>query len=265
MKYKVDGGKMMTRSILVTSGKGGVGKTTLVANLGLALANMGYQVCVVDMDLGLKNLDVTLGLENRLVYDAKDVMEGKCSIEEALVQDKRTSNLHLLSVCKTVNLEKVRFEKLKFIIDEIKPRYNFLLFDSPAGIEKGFQYSMQLCDEAISVIQLDITSMMDCDRIIGILLRNQIQDIQIVINRVNPQYIQKKIQCTMREALDYLALPCAGVVYEDAMILMGNNLGNNKMSALSLSCYEAIARRITHEEVDIPKYPRKNILQKLMG
>lgn len=255
----------MARSILITSGKGGVGKTTLVANLGLAMAQLGKKVCVVDMDLGLKNLDIALGLENRLVYDAKDVMEGRCGLKEALVQDKRCSNLTLLSVCKTINLEKVRFEQLKEILDEIKNSFDVVLLDSPAGIEKGFQYSLQLCDEALCVIHLDIASLMDCDRVIGILLRNQVHPIQVVVNRVNPTYIQKKIQCTLKEALDYLSLDCAGILYEDPMILMGNNLGNGKMSALSKQCFEVMARRLFHENVALPRYKEKNILQKILG
>lgn len=255
----------MARSILVTSGKGGVGKTTLVANLGLAMAQLGKKVCVVDMDLGLKNLDIALGLENRLVYDAKDIIEGRCDLKQALVQDKRCPNLYLLSVCKTINLEKVKFEALKKIIEEVKEMFEIVLLDSPAGIEKGFQYSMRLCDEALCVIHLDITSLTDTDRVIGILLRNQIPSIKVVVNRVNPTYIQKKIQCTLKEAMDYLSVDCAGVVYEDPMILMGNNMGNGKMAELSLQCFEALARRMFNENVAIPRYKSKNLLQKILG
>ncbi len=255
----------MARSIMITSGKGGVGKTTLVANLGLALARLGKRVCVVDMDLGLKNLDIAMGLENRLIYDAHDIMEGRCSLQEALVQDKRAATLYLLSVCKTISLDKIHFEDLKQILERLKEQFDLILLDCPAGIEKGFQYSMLLAEEALCVIQLDIASLMDTDRVIGILLRNQIAPIRLVINRVNPSYIQKKIQCTLKEALDYLSLDCAGILYEDPLILMGNNLGNGKMNELSRQCIEALARRLLGEKVGLPRYKEKNILQKILG
>lgn len=252
----------MTRKIMVTSGKGGVGKTTITANLGLAMAKLGKKVCLIDMDLGLKNLDIAMGLENRLIFDAKDIMAGKCSVEEALVKDKRSSSLYLLSVCKTINLEKIQFEKLKSIIDEIENQFDILLFDCPAGIEKGFTYSMLLSDEALCVVQLDIASLMDADRVIGILLRNHLHQIRVVINRIDPISIQKKVQCTLNEALDYLSLDCAGVLYEDMSIQMGNNLGNGKMSNLSQECFNVLARRVLGQKIDLPKYRRKSFLQK---
>lgn len=255
----------MGRSILITSGKGGVGKTTLTANLGLALARMNKKVCVVDMDLGLKNLDLALGLENRLLYDAKDVMEHRCSLKQALVQDKRCSSLYLLSVCRTINLDKIVFENLKPLIDGLKKEFDVLLLDCPAGIEKGFQYSVQLCDEALCVIHLDIASLMDCDRVIGILLRNGIKKIQLVVNRINPQSIQRKMQCTLKEALDYLSLDCAGILYEDPLIQMGNNMGNGQMSDVSKECFDVLAKRLFNQDVSFPRYKEKSFLKKIFG
>lgn len=255
----------MARTILVTSGKGGVGKTTIVANTGLALGRLGKRVLVVDMDLGLKNLDIALGLENRLLYDAKDVMEGRCTLEEALVYDKRCRNLALLSVCKTISLEKIQYEPLARILSLLKERFDVILLDSPAGIEKGFQYSMALCDEALCVVHLDVASLMDTDRIIGILMRNQIAPIRLVVNRINPQYIQKKVQCTLKEALDYLSVDLAGIIYEDPLIQMGNNLGKEVLSELSRDCFEALAQRLFDQNAPLPRYRSKNFFQKMFG
>ncbi len=255
----------MARSILVTSGKGGVGKTTTVANLGLALANSGQKVCVLDMDLGLKNLDLVMGLENRLVYDVKDIIDGKCQLHDALVQDKRSPNLFLLSVCKNVNLDKVKFEPLKNIFMQCEELFDIILLDSPAGIERGFQYAMHLCNEALCVIQLDISSLMDTDRVIGILLRNQIKEINLCVNRVNSEYIKKKIQCTVQEAVDYLSLPCVGIVYDDPLVQMGNNLGNGQMSPVTRECFEVMAKRLQDEIVEFPRFNKKTFLQKMLG
>lgn len=252
----------MTRKIMITSGKGGVGKTTITANLGLAISKLGKKVCLIDMDLGLKNLDIAMGLENRLIFDAKDIMAGKCTVDEALVKDKRSPSLYLLSVCKTINLEKIQFEQLKRIIDEIEQRFDILLFDCPAGIEKGFTYSMLLSDEALCVVQLDIASLMDADRVVGILLRNHLPLISVIVNRIDPISIQKKVQCTLNEALDYLSLPCAGILYEDMSIQMGNNLGNGKMSDLSGECFNVLAKRVLGQKAELPKYRKKSFIQK---
>lgn len=137
----------MARVIMITSGKGGVGKTTVCANLGIALASLGKKVCMIDMDLGLKNLDVMMGLENRVFYDLKDAVEGRCPLSRAMIQDKRCENLFLMAACRTVNIGRLKLEDLTTVIDQLQDQFDFILLDSPAGIERGFQYAMCCADE----------------------------------------------------------------------------------------------------------------------
>ena len=161
----------MTRTIIITSGKGGVGKSSVTINIGYALSSQGYKVCLIDADFGLKNLDVLMGLENRVVYDLKDVILSKATLNQVLVKDKRIDSLYLLPAYKSLTLEHIDLKYMEKMIDELKNDFDFILIDSPAGIEKGFQYAASLSSEAIVVVTLDVVSIRDADRVIGLLLK----------------------------------------------------------------------------------------------
>ena len=171
----------MARVIVVTSGKGGVGKTSVTSNLGVTLAKTN-KVCLIDADLGLKNLDVVLGIENRVIFDMQDVISGVCSLSQALVKDKRNSNLFVLPACKSIDVQKINFSYLERIISDLRNCFDYILIDSPAGIERGFHNAIKNADEAIVVVNLDISSIRDADKVIGILNSNKIQDVKLVIN-----------------------------------------------------------------------------------
>ena len=255
----------MGKVIMITSGKGGVGKSTVTASLALELAKENQRVLCVDLDLGLRNLDVVLGLENRLMYDMKDVISNRCTLEEALVQDKRMPNLYLLSGCRNINLDKVRLYDCQKIIEKCKAMFDVVLLDCPAGIERGFQYAMCCADTAFLVVQLDITSLMDADRVTGLLLRQGFSDIQLIINRVNPAFIKNKIQCSIKEAKDYLSLPLIGVIYEDSMCIRAMNYGHLSVacSQLTQRCFQTIAQRLLGKDAQIPKYEKRSWIRLL--
>ena len=258
----------MARVIMITSGKGGVGKTTVCANLGIALASLGKKVCMIDMDLGLKNLDVMMGLENRVFYDLKDAVEGRCPLSRAMIQDKRCENLFLMAACRTVNIGRLKLEDLTTVIDQLQDQFDFILLDSPAGIERGFQYAMCCADEALVVVQLDIAALQDSDRVIGILLKEGKTTIRLVMNRVNPRYIEKGISLSVKEAADWLGLEVIGLVYEDENMIACNNRGVPmafKRSTITSQCYTVIAQRLLGEKAVLPKFKEKNIIQKLFG
>lgn len=258
----------MARVIMITSGKGGVGKTTVCANLGVALASLGKKVCLIDMDLGLKNLDVMMGLENRVFHDLKDVVDGRCPLSRAMVQDKRCGNLFLLAACRSVNLSRLRLEEVKAVIAQLQDSFDFILLDSPAGIEKGFQYAMACAEEALVVVQLDIAALQDSDRVIGILMREGKKRIRLVMNRVNPKYIEKGISLSVREAADWLGLEVIGLIYEDENLIAGNNRGIPvalKQSSVTSQCYTVIAQRLLGNKAVMPKYRDRTWFSKLFG
>ncbi len=251
----------------ITSGKGGVGKSSICIGLGIVLAKSGYRVCLLDMDLGLKNLDVMLGLENRVFYDVLDIYEGKCSLNQALVQAKHTENLMLLAACKSIHVHKMNQNMLKDVIEELQQKFDYILLDAPAGIESGFAYTLDLADRFIVVTTLDMTALQDADRIIGILMRESSKKIQCVINRMSPKYIDKGISIQMNQALDTLCIECIGIVYEDETIIKGYNHGQpivyNKNSK-AWHCFESIKKAFLGEELAIPKYS-KSLLKRIFS
>ena len=255
----------MARVIVVTSGKGGVGKTSVTSNLGIALAK-DSKVCLIDADLGLKNLDVVLGIENRVIFDMQDVISGVCSLAQALVKDKRSSNLFVLPACKSIDVQKINFSYLEKIINSLKENFDYILIDSPAGIERGFYNAIRSADEAIVVVTLDISSIRDADKVIGILNSNNIQDVKLVINRVNMKHIEDGVSLTMSDAVDVLGVGVLGVVYYDDAISEGNNRGlpvchDNK--SIASKCFNNISKRINGERVDLMKYRKKSFFEKL--
>lgn len=258
----------MGRAIAITSGKGGVGKSSVCINLGIVLAQLGYRVCLIDVDLGLKNLDVMLGLENRVIYDLRDVMEGICPLEKAILKDKRESNLYLLPACKSVNLRYFKGSDLKLVVEELKHTFDYILLDTPAGIESGFIHSIACVEDVILVTNLDITSVQDADRVIGILMKEQMKSIQLIVNRMNPRFIDKGISIRLEDALNWLSIDLLGYVFDDENVIRSNNKGMPLSLARNTTVYEcflAIAKRLLGERVPLPKYKEKKLLQKLFG
>ena len=242
----------MARTIVVTSGKGGVGKSSVSVNIATTLAKNGMKVCLIDADFGLKNLDVMMGLENRVVFDLKDVVEGRCSLDQVLIKDKRLDLLYLIPACKTIRFNDFKLEYMQEVIDHFKHQFDYLIIDSPAGVEKGFEYACMCANEAIVVVTLDLSSIRDCDRVIGLLLKKGINNISLIVNRLNNDYIQDKTTLSLKEAIEILSLPLLGIVFDDASMIASNNKGvpvsYEKNSVLS-DCFERICRRLNGEQV----------------
>ena len=242
----------MARTIVVTSGKGGVGKSSVSVNLGTTLAKTGMKVCLIDADFGLKNLDVMLGLENRVVFDLKDVIENRCSLDQVLIKDKRLDSLYLLPACKSIKFNDFKLEYMQEVIDHFKHQFDYLIIDSPAGVEKGFEYACMCASEAIVVVTLDLSSIRDCDRVIGLLMKKGIMNISLIVNRLNMDYVQDKTTLSLQEAMDILSLPLLGIVYDDSSMIAANNKGipvsYDKTSVLS-ECFERICKRLNGEQV----------------
>lgn len=243
----------MARTIVVTSGKGGVGKSSVSVNLAVTLAKSKMKVCLIDADFGLKNLDVMMGLENRVVYDLKDVVEGRCNLDQVLIKDKREENLFLLPACKSLKFNDFKLEYMQEVIDHFKHQFDYLIIDSPAGVEKGFEYACMCANEAIVVVTLDLSSIRDCDRVIGLLMKKGIMNISLIVNRLNQEYVQDKTTLSLQEAMDILSLPLLGIVYDDSHMIAANNKGipvvYDQTSELK-DCFIRISKRLNGEHIE---------------
>lgn len=258
----------MSRTIVITSGKGGVGKSSITINIGYALADQGLKVCLIDADFGLKNLDVMMGLENRVIYDLKDVITNKCSLRQILVKDKRMDSLFLLPACKSLSFEHLNVDYMTRMIEELKDEFDFILIDSPAGIEKGFQYASGLSHEAIIVVTLDVVSLRDADRVVGLLLKQGVTDLHMIVNKFNEEDIHRGRSLTLKDAYDILSIPLYGIVYDDHQVIEANNKGmpiyTTKNSQVS-KCFSRIVQRIQGVEVPFQKSKKKPLLERIFG
>lgn len=266
----------MAEVITITSGKGGVGKSTTTANIATALAKLGKKVVAVDFDIGLRNLDMILGLENRIVYDVVDVMEGNCNLAQAIIKDKRVNNLHFLPASQTKDKSVLNKEKVEKLINELKKEFDYILIDSPAGIESGFEHSIYLADRALIVTTPEISSVRDADRVIGIIdakskKAQEGKEVQkhIIINRLKPELVKKGEMLSIEDVLHILALPLIGIVPESEDIVKSTNLGEpialNEKSIVG-EAFRRIARRILGEEVEfLDLESKKGILGILKG
>ncbi len=244
----------MQNVIVVTSGKGGVGKTTTVANLGVGLASQGKKVVLIDTDIGLRNLDVVLGLENRIVYDIVDVVEGTCRQKQALIKDKRYDGLFLLPAAQTRDKMAVNEEQMKTLVAELEKEFDYVIIDCPAGIEQGFKNAIAGAKSAIVVTVPEVSSVRDADRIIGLLSANEIDDCELLINRVRPDLIKKGDMLALDDTLDILGIELIGVVPEDENIIRSSNLGEPIVTdgkATAGKAYRNISRRIMGEDVTL--------------
>lgn len=247
------GETMNGRVIVITSGKGGVGKTTTNANIGTALARAGKKVVMIDTDLGLRNLDLLLGLENRIVYTIVDVVEERCKLKQALVKDKKNPNLCLLAAAQTRDKTAVTEDQLKSICEELKKDFDFILVDCPAGIEQGFQNAVAGASEAIVVTTPEMSAVRDADRIIGLLeSKEEIKSYRLLLNRVRPNLIKSNDMMSVDDVVDILSAQLIGIIPEDTGIITSTNKGEpivNDEKSLAGQAYNNVARRIIGEDV----------------
>jgi septum site-determining protein MinD len=241
------------RVIVVTSGKGGVGKTTTTANIGTGLARLGYKVVLVDTDIGLRNLDILMGLENRIVYNIVDVVENRCKLSQALVKDKRLPNLSLLPAAQTRDKSALNEEQMVEMCEKLKAEADFILLDCPAGIEQGFQNAIAAATEAVVVCTPEMSAVRDADRVIGLLeARENITNYKLVLNRIRPHMVRTNDMMDVDDVLEILSVKLLGVIPEDKDIIVSTNKGEPIVTieqSLAGQAYRNIARRVAGEDV----------------
>jgi len=261
----------MTKVYVITSGKGGVGKTTITANLGTALAKLGKKVLVVDADIGLRNLDMILGLENRIVYDVLDVLEGRVEFHKALVKDKRGLPLWLLPANQTKNKDAVNRDRWMELLESIKSsgEYDYIFIDSPAGIEGGFQIAVLPADTALVVVNPEVSSVRDADRVIGLLENMEKKEYFLIINRVKWDAVKKGEMLSVEDIIDILKAPLLGVIPEEPKLVDFTNRGEPIVLEDKYDYSKAlwdVARRILGEDVPMVYYGKdKSLLKRLFG
>ncbi len=244
----------MGEVIVITSGKGGVGKTTSTANLGSALALAGKKVALVDTDIGLRNLDVVMGLENRIVYDLVDVIEGKCKLRQALIKDKRFKELFLLPAAQTRDKNAITEEQMKELIKKLKEEFDFVIIDCPAGIEQGFKNAIAGADRALVVTTAEISAIRDADRIIGLLESADIKNPELIVNRLKPAMVRRGEMMDVDDIVDLLSIDLIGVVPDDEYIVTQTNRGEPVISnkkAPAGKAYIEISRRLLGEHIEV--------------
>ncbi len=262
----------MGEVIVITSGKGGVGKTTTTANIGTGLALKGCKVVLVDTDIGLRNLDIVMGLENRIVYDIVDVVEKTCRIKQALIKDKRFEGLYLLPAAQTRDKTAVKPNQMIWLCDELRKEFDFVLLDCPAGIEQGFKNAIVGADKAIVVTTPEVSAVRDADRIIGQLEAHEIENPKLLINRVRSDMVKRGDMMSIDDIIEILAIDLIGVVPEDEKIVISSNRGEPAVTdgkSLAGQAYRNITRRILGEDVPIADFDSEDgfvvKLKKLFG
>lgn len=257
----------MGKAIVVTSGKGGVGKTTTTANLGTGLAQIGKKVCLLDADIGLRNLDVVMGLENRIVYDLIDVIEGNCTPRKAMIKDKRLDTLYLLPAAQTREKDAIHPEQMLALVTELKEEFDYILVDCPAGIEQGFRNAIAGADKAIIVSTPEVSAVRDADRIVGLLEAHAIYDPQLIINRLRPDMVRKGDMMTTDDMIDILAIKLLGVVPDDESIIVSTNRGEPAVldkHSQSGQAFRNIVRRIEGEDVPFMELAAESMVKRLL-
>ncbi len=266
----------MGKIITVTSGKGGVGKSTTTANLAVGIANEGYKVVAVDLDIGLRNLDMILGLENRIVYDIVDIMDGRCNINQALINDKKAKSLYFLPASQTKDKDILEKKKTKELLLKLKNDFDFVIIDSPAGIESGFEHSIFMADCAIIISTPDVSAVRDADRVIGIIdaksekaKNNQEVEKFVVINRLKPAMVKAGQMLSVEDILDILAVDLIGIVPEDEDIIASTNMGEPiiyNQKSIAGRAYQNIAKRVLGQEVEYLNLEvKKGIIETIKG
>jgi len=256
----------MGEVFVVTSGKGGVGKTTTTANIGAGLASAGKKVVLVDADIGLRNLDVVLGLENRIVYDIVDVTSNNCRLRQALIKDKRLDGLHLLPAAQTKDKTAVSPDQMRTLCEDLKKEFEYVVIDCPAGIEQGFRNAIAGADKAIVVTTPEVSAVRDADRIIGLLEAAELRDPKLIINRIRPKMVRQGDMMSIEDIIDILAVDLLGVIPEDEMIVITTNRGEPVVldqNSRSGQAYRNINRRILGEDVPMMNLEEEGFFKKL--
>ena len=259
----------MARVIVITSGKGGVGKTTTTANVGMALANLGEKVVLIDADIGLRNLDIVLGLENRIVYDIVDVIENRCKLKQAIIRDKRQNNLAILPAAQTRDKSSVTPDQMREVCKELEADYSIIIVDCPAGIEQGFKNAIAAATESIIVTNPEVSSIRDADRIIGLLESsgNEMSPPQLIVNRIRPEMVKNNEMLNVDDVKEILGIKLLGVIPDDEKIIISTNKGIPAVGDENSPAGQAlrnIARRILGEDVpfmDLTNDNNQGILQ----
>lgn len=246
----------MSEVIVITSGKGGVGKTTTTANVGTGLAKEGKKVVLIDTDIGLRNLDVVMGLENRIVYNLVDVVEGNCRMKQAMIKDKKYPNLFLLPSAQTRDKTSVTPEQMSKLVEELKEEFDYIILDCPAGIEQGFQNAVAGAEHAIIVTTPEVSAIRDADRIIGLLETNGIRENDLVINRLRVDMVRRGEMMSVEDVTEILAVNLLGVIPDDEQVVIATNQGEALIGSDSMAghAYENICRRLMGEEIPIPDF-----------
>jgi len=239
--------------IVMTSGKGGVGKTTVTASLGAALALQGKRVAIVDMDIGLRNLDVVMGLENRIVFNVVDVIQGRCKLKQAAIKDRRIDNLFLIPASQSDDKDVIKPENMTWLTRKLRNEYDFTLLDCPAGIEHGFKNAIAAADEAVVICTPDVSAVRDADRVIGLLYARSITP-KLVVNRINPKMVANGDMLSHEDIVDVLSIDLVGLVEMDEQVVVASNTGvplvTNKESKAGMA-FQRIAMRLNGQP-DLP-------------
>jgi len=258
----------MGKTLVITSGKGGVGKTTSTANIGVALSILGKKTVVIDADIGLRNLDVVLGLENRIVYTIIDIIENRCRLKQALIKDKRYDGLYLLPACQTKDKSAIRPTQMKKICTELEKTFDYIIVDSPAGIEQGFQNAISAANEAIVVTTPEVSAVRDADRIIALLDVNGIESTKLIINRAKEDMMKKGQMMDTNDILDILGIELIGIIPDEKEIVISSNRGEpvaGREELITGKAYMNIAKRILGEDIPLGSIERKeNFMSKLV-
>lgn len=257
----------MNEVIVVTSGKGGVGKTTVTANLGAGLAKIGFKVVLVDTDIGLRNLDVVMGLENRVVYNLVDVVEGNCRLKQALIKDRTYPNLSLLATAQMRDKSAVTPEQMIKLVEQLKAHFDYIILDCPAGIEQGFRNAIAAADRALVVTTPEVSSIRDADRIIGLLEANdkEIKPIELIINRLRIDMIERGDMMSVEDVVEILGAPLIGYIPDDEQIVIATNNGETliEKDSLSAAAFRNISGRVAGNEVPfLDLHVKKSVFQR---
>lgn len=260
---------MAAKVVTVTSGKGGVGKTTTSANIGVALADLGYKVVCIDADIGLRNLDVVMGLENRIVYDIVDVVEGRCRVKQAMIRDKKFPDLYLIPAAQTRDKNALSPSDMVRLCDELRPEVDWIIVDSPAGIERGFKNAIAPADFILVVTNPEVSAVRDADRIIGIIEAEQKGPSHLIINRLNSNLVKRGDMLSADDIIELLAIELIGIVPEDEAVVIATNRGQpvaldskNKAGIAFMN----IARRLNGESVPLQNLDGKeSLINKMIG
>jgi septum site-determining protein MinD len=259
---------MTAQVVTIASGKGGVGKTTSVANIAVALASRGNKATCVDGDIGLRNLDVVLGLENRIVYDLVDVIEGRCRLRQAMIRDKRLPDLYLIPAAQTRDKTAISPSDMVRLCDELRQEVDWIIIDSPAGIERGFKNAIAAADRVLVMTNPEISAVRDADRVIGLLDADEKGPAALIINRLDLAMVKRGDMLSVEDVLDLLAIELIGIIPEDENVIVASNKGQPLAldgKSKSGQAFQNIARRLMGEQVAFMDLESKNLFQRLLG